>query len=120
MPPSCTDWDPMSGAPVSPVDSRRKSLNEALINALGAYPVGYALGIVILPASLGWLQENPLAANLAITAVYVAASFARSYLLRRVFERFGIDDNFVRLGIRAVRSMRVPGRMASLARRGGS
>jgi hypothetical protein len=36
-------------------------------------------------------------ANLAITGVYAAASFTRSYFLRRVFEKYGIDDNFIRL-----------------------
>jgi len=61
------------------------------------------LGIVILPVSMGWIQEDPLVANMAITFVYASVSFARSYVLRRVFERFGIEDNFIKLGIRAVR-----------------
>ena len=79
-------------------DSRKKSLSEAFVNSFGGYPIGYGLGIVILPLSLGWIQEDPLTANLAITFVYASVSFARSYFLRRVFEKFGIDDNFIRLG----------------------
>ena len=79
-------------------DSRKKSLSEAFVNSFGGYPVGYAIGIVILPLSLGWIQEDPFTANLAITFVYATVSFARSYFLRRVFEKFGIDDNFIRLG----------------------
>lgn len=79
------------------IDSRKKSLNEAFVNSFGSYPIGYGLGIVILPLSMGWIQENPLVANLAITLVYATVSFARSYFLRRVFEKFGIDDNFIRL-----------------------
>ena len=81
-------------------DSRKKSLSEAFVNSFGGYPVGYGLGIVILPLSMGWIQEDPLIANLAITFVYASVSFVRSYVLRRVFEKFGIEDNFIKLGIK--------------------
>ena len=81
-------------------DSHKKSLSEALVNSFGGYPIGYGIGIVILPMSMGWIREDPLTANLAITLVYASVSFARSYLLRRVFERLGIDDNFIRMGIK--------------------
>jgi len=83
-------------------DSHKKSLSEAFVNSFGGYPVGYGLGIIILPLSMGWIQEDPLVANMAITFVYASVSFVRSYFLRRVFERFGIDDNFIRLGSNAV------------------
>ena len=83
-------------------DSRKKSISEAFANSFGGYPIGYGLGIVILPLSMGWIQENPLVANLAITFVYASVSFARSYFLRRIFERHGIDDNFIRLTINGV------------------
>jgi len=86
-------------------DSHKKSLSEAFVNSFGGYPVGYGLGIVILPVSMGWIQEDPLVANMAITFVYASVSFARSYVLRRVFERLGIEDNFIKLGIRAVRKI---------------
>ena len=90
---------------ITPTDSHKKSLSEAFVNSFGGYPVGYGLGIVILPLSMGWIQEDPLVANLAITFVYASVSFARSYFLRRVFERFGIDDNFLRLGMNSVRKI---------------
>ena len=80
-----------------PKDSHKKSLSEAFVNSFGGYPVGYGLGILILPISMGWIQEDPLTANLAITFVYASVSFVRSYFLRRVFEKFGIEDNFIRL-----------------------
>jgi len=85
-----------------PKDSHKKSLSEAFVNSFGGYPIGYGIGIVILPVSMGWIQEDPLVANLAITFVYASVSFARSYLLRRTFERFGIDDNFIRLGKKGI------------------
>ena len=51
----------------------------------------------------GMIQEDPYMANIAITGVYATVSFVRSYFLRRVFEKYGIDDNFLRLGIKFVR-----------------
>jgi len=80
------------------VDSKKKSASEAFVNAFGGYPIGYGVGIIVLPLSLGWIQEDPLVANLAITLVYAIVSFVRSYFLRRTFEKYGIDDNFIRIG----------------------
>jgi hypothetical protein len=79
------------------IDSKKKSVSEALVNSFGGYPVGYALGIVILPISTGWIESDPYIANIAITGVYATVSFVRSYFLRRTFERFGIEDNFIKL-----------------------
>ena len=87
------------------VDSRKKSASEAFVNSFGGYPIGYGLGIVILPLSIGWIQEDPLTANLVITFVYAFVSFVRSYFLRRIFEKYGWDDNFIRLGKRGILKM---------------
>ena len=81
-------------------DSKKKSESEAFVNSFGGYPIGYGVGIIILPLSMGWIQEDPLVANLAITLVYAIVSFVRSYVLRRTFEKYGIDDNFIRAGIK--------------------
>jgi len=88
------------------MDSKKKSASEAFVNSFGGYPIGYGVGIVILPLSLGWIQEDPLVANLAITLVYAIVSFVRSYFLRRIFEKHGIDDNFLKLGIKLIRKIR--------------
>jgi len=82
------------------MDSKKKSASEAFVNSFGGYPIGYGVGIIVLPLSLGWIQEDPLVANLAITLVYAVVSFVRSYFLRRIFEKHGIDDNFIRIGIK--------------------
>ena len=84
------------------IDSHKKSLSEALVNSFGGYPVGYGVGIVVLPLSMGWIQEDPYMANIAITAVYATVSFVRSYFLRRIFEKYGVDDNFIRLAKRGI------------------
>ena len=84
-----------------------KASTASFVNSFGGYPIGYGLGIVILPLSLGWIQEDPLMANLVITFVYASVSFARSYFLRRIFEKFGIDDNFIRLGIKGISKIHI-------------
>ena len=90
------------GISLSELDSKKKSASEALVNSFGGYPIGYGVGILILPLSTGWIQEDPYMANIAITGVYAAVSFVRSYFLRRIFEKYGIDDNFIRLAKRGI------------------
>ena len=87
------------------VDSKKKSASEAFVNSIGGYPIGYGVGILILPLSTGWIQEDPYVANIAITGVYAIVSFVRSYFLRRVFEKYGIDDNFIRLGRKSIQKL---------------
>ena len=87
------------------LDSKKKSASEALVNSIGGFPVGYGLGIIILPISTGWIQEDPYMANIAITGAYAITSFVRSYFLRRIFEKYGIDDNFIKLGIKLVKKL---------------
>jgi len=86
-------------------DSKAKSLSEAFVNSFGAYPIGYAIGIVILPISMGWLQEDVYTANIFITLVYATFSFVRIFFLRRLFERLGFDDNFIILGKKGIQKL---------------
>jgi len=95
----------MSNREAQPIDSKKKSASEAFVNSFGGYPIGYGVGIIVLPLSLGWIQEDPLVANLAITLVYAVVSFVRSYFLRRIFEKHGINDNFIRLGISGIKKV---------------
>ncbi len=81
-------------------DSRSKSLSEAFVNSFGAYPIGYGIGIVILPLSMGWLQDDVYTANIFITLVYATFSFLRIFFLRRLFVKLGFDDNFIRLSVK--------------------
>jgi hypothetical protein len=90
---------------IARTDSHKKSLSEALVNSFGGYPVGYGLGLAILPLSAGWIQSDPVVATTAITGVYTTVSFTRSYFLRRVFERYGIDDNILKIGIKFVKKI---------------
>ena len=81
-------------------DSRKKSLSEAFVNSFGSYPIGYGIGVLVLPLSLGWIKEDPLMANIFITFTYATVSFVRVYFFRRLFVKFGIDDNFLKIGIK--------------------
>ena len=90
------------GTKLSELDSKKKSASEAFVNSFRGYPIGYGVGIVILPLSMGWIQEDPYMANIVITGVYATVSFVRSYFLRRTFERFGIEDNFIRLAQKGI------------------
>ena len=93
------------GTKLSELDSKKKSASEAFVNSFGGYPIGYGVGIVSLPLSTGWIQEDPYMANIVITGVYATVSFVTSYFLRRVFEKYGIDDNFIKLGIKLVKKL---------------
>jgi len=88
-------------------DSRKKSLSEAFVNSFGAYPIGYAIGVMILPISVGWIHEDPLMANVFITLTYASVSFVRVYFLRRLFDKLGFDDNFIKLAIKLYRKLAV-------------
>ena len=90
---------------MSILDSKKKSASEAFVNSFGGYPIGYGVGIIVLPLSTGWIQEDPYMANIAITGVYATVSFVRSYFLRRIFEKYGVDDNFIRVGIKFVQKI---------------
>jgi len=81
-------------------DSRKKSLSEAFVNSFGSYPIGYGIGILILPISTGWLQEDPFVANIFITLTFATVSFIRVYFLRRLFLKLGFDDNFIKLALK--------------------
>jgi len=84
----------------SKIDTRKKSLSEALINSIGAYPISLVIAITLLPACAGWISTDPIAAGMFITFTYALASFVRVYVLRRVFEKYGYDDNFLKLAIK--------------------
>ena len=61
------------------------SLVEAIANVLVGYGVAVITQILIFPA---FGLHTTLAQNLKIGAVFTVVSIARSYILRRLFERF--------------------------------
>ena len=81
-------------------DTKKKSMTEAFANSFGAFPIGYGIGILILPVSVGWLAQDPLTANIFITLTYASVSFVRIYVLRRLFTKLGYDDNFIKIMVK--------------------
>ncbi len=79
-------------------DTKSKSLSEAFANSFGSYPIGYGVSLLVLPAFSYWIQKDPFTINLVITLIFASISFTRIYFLRRLFEKFGFDDNIVRMG----------------------
>ena len=86
-------------------DDKSKSISEALTNTFGGYPIAYGISIIILPLSVDWIKDDPLIASLFIGIVFAIASFLRVYYLRRLFERMGHDDNFIKLGVKIYRKL---------------
>jgi hypothetical protein len=67
--------------------SRLISMVEAITNVI----VGYALAVVTQIIVFPWFGlEAALGEHLAIGMAFVAVSLARSYLLRRLFERITV------------------------------
>ncbi len=66
--------------------SRRHSLLEACINVAIGYGVALVSQIAVFPL---YGITVPLSTNLAIGAWFTVISIARSYLLRRAFNRWG-------------------------------
>jgi len=67
------------------MQSRRQSLIEAITNVV----LGYALAVITQIVVFPWFGlQVSLGDNLAIGAMFVMISLARSYALRRLFERW--------------------------------
>lgn len=79
------------------MSSRGKSLSEAFVNSFGSYPIGYGASLLILPFFAPLIQKDPFTVNLVITLIYATISFTRIYFLRRFFEKYGINDNIIKL-----------------------
>ena len=65
--------------------SRAMSLVESVANVIVGYGVAVATQILIFPV---FGLQITLAQNLKMGAVFTVVSIARSYVLRRLFERF--------------------------------
>ena len=67
------------------MQSRRRSLIEAIANVV----VGYVLAVAMQFMAFPWFGLHPsLGETLAIGSLFTAISLIRGYALRRLFERF--------------------------------
>jgi hypothetical protein len=72
---------------VGRIDSRKKSMWEALLNAIIGFLLGILLNVVILAPMMGISYNMSLEVAAIISIVYGGISMLRSYIIRRVFLR---------------------------------
>jgi hypothetical protein len=65
--------------------SRKHSAYEAIINVVVGFSINFMLNMLVFPL-FGW--EISAAQNIALGVIYTVISIARSYSLRRVFNRW--------------------------------
>jgi hypothetical protein len=68
------------------MQSKRGSLIEAIINVAVGYMVAVVTNMVVLPL---FDIHVGLGDNMLIGLIFTAVSLGRSYLLRRIFNRYG-------------------------------
>ena len=68
------------------MQSKRGSLIEAIINVVVGYMVAVVTNMVVLPL---FDIHVGLGDNMLIGLIFTAVSLGRSYLLRRIFNRYG-------------------------------
>ena len=83
----------------------KNGLVEAATNSVGGYPIGFIIGLLVLPLSANWIQKDPIIANLAITSLYVTVSFVRSYLLRRFFSKSKNSGNILFMALSGIKKL---------------
>lgn len=84
-------------------DSRKKSITEGLANVIIGYPISHVANIVILlPFSphlaevaerTGYMSGETQLTILAMGLMFTVVSVVRQYVLRRLFERLGENEN---------------------------
>jgi len=94
---------------IAMVDSRLKSLSEALTNIAPGWTINFIANLVMLP----WFAADYASgdihriawASFVVGCVFTVISVVRSYYLRRLFERFGEKENLYTLIIRGLKRL---------------
>lgn len=96
------------------MDSRGKSLTEAGVNTGIGYWINCGANLAILPIvcvpiaqayqSGDWTELGII--NLYVGVIYTVVSVVRQYGLRRLFERFGENENFYTLTKKMIRKIK--------------
>lgn len=76
-------------------DSRFKSFTESFVNIAVGFPINYGANLAVLPfyaSGFGTLEDS-LSSAFQIGILFTVISIGRSYLLRRVFNHFGANEN---------------------------
>ena len=89
-------------------DSKLKSISESFANIIIGFPINYGANLAILPFFLdGWnTLEESLATAFYIGFWFTVVSVVRTYALRRLFNRYGKNENLYTLTIRGVKGLK--------------
>lgn len=85
------------------MDSKLKSLSEVIVNLLIGFTLGYITNFIILPPYADGIANYDHWAFLQIGMWYTIVSLVRQYAFRRLFERFGDNENMYTLAVKGVR-----------------
>jgi len=88
-------------------DTKKKCMSEAAVNTAFSLPISCAIAIIILPISTKWIDSSPIESSILITIVFASVSLLRIFCLRLVFEKFGYDDNLLKLGKKLIQKILV-------------
>lgn len=87
-------------------DSKLKSLSEVTVNILVGYSINYTANVFILPPYADRIGHTDLLAFAEIGLWFTLVSLVRQYGFRRLFERFGKNENLYTLSIRFINRIR--------------
>ena len=89
-------------------DSRFKSITESFVNIAVGFPINYGANLAVLPFYVQGFGTVPdaLSSAFQIGVLFTVISIGRSYLLRRVFNHFGANENGYTLTVRLLKRVK--------------
>jgi hypothetical protein len=89
-------------------DTRLKSATESLVNILVGFPINYGANLAVIPLYLDGFNTVPdaLSSAFQIGILFTVISMGRTYLLRRIFNHYGENENGYTLTVRLYKKLR--------------
>ena len=84
------------------MDSKLKSVSEGITNIIPGFLIAYFATFVILPPFSSEIENSDPIVMLVIASFFTGISLARMYILRRVFAKFGENENLYTLVKKAI------------------
>ena len=89
-------------------DSKLKSISESFTNIICGFPINWVANLAIIPFYVNGFNtlEESLYSAFEMGIWFTMVSVARTYFLRRLFNRFGKNENFYTLTVRGIRGLK--------------
>ena len=88
------------------MDSKKKSLTEGIANVIPGFLIAYAATFVILPPFSVQIDAGDPIALAVIAGLFTGISLTRMFVMRRLFERLGENENLCTLLMRIPKKIR--------------